>query len=318
MAILNMKPGAVEITLDAEFYANIAPNVLESAPGGLFPLVARAYMIDEYRLMAGWPVSIPGIDVRGQSIISLNGDRVSNRLDPDVLRTGADLRWCSSSGYDDTLGTWEPIQWTQAPNTITAVPANAPVETEYIYRVQDEVFHRMALAFDSDDEQYMSLDLSSQVSGVGMTVIFVFSPNNTQGDQAGLLTSYQSSLAAYSNAYIQGQYVYIQTESQLQRAAPIATAMRTNAPFYLAITLDRPTVHTYSGPGPSSIQAVSVPSGWAEASIQALWRIGSNGTGTDSFIDMALFDMGVYYKRLTFNEVQTEFAILSRSYGGDT
>ena len=62
---------------------------LLNVPGGLYPLKSAAFEVDEYRIMAGWPVPVPDCDIRIQCLVSAEGDVLGNRDSPTALITEA-------------------------------------------------------------------------------------------------------------------------------------------------------------------------------------------------------------------------------------
>jgi len=263
---------------------------------------------------------VPEFDVTGDGLVSLVGEVLSFRPDPETIETAALIRWCASSGYNEDTLRWEPTQYGILPIDITMVTDHIPtLLADYEYRVGQERFYQDAIFFDAEIQHYLSLDLGPLISGQGLTVIMVLSPNNPRVVTSGLFTNVRPTGGPFTDALIQGNYVYIETESQERiRAAPISNALNSNAPLYLALVLDRPNSITYSGPGPNSVQVVSVPSGDAGVAIASQWYIGRTVQDLTKTSDMALFDFGVYPQRLSQSEVQTEFAKLSQAYGGDS
>src|ERR1044072_4180406 len=116
MADVPMVPGRTEIQLTARGRASRIPPEIRDVPGGLYPLMSSAWEVDEYRLMAGWPVPVPDCDIRIECLVSDEGDILSNRDSPTALITNATMRWVADSNfYDQTSLLWAPIQGNVTP-----------------------------------------------------------------------------------------------------------------------------------------------------------------------------------------------------------
>lgn len=317
--------GTVEITASASCVVHEDPPQALQVPGGLYPMQVKAFQIPEYRVMAGWPVEIPGHDIKVQTLVSCTGEVITARDDPTALVTDAMVRWVADEGFysNDTLR-WMPLH-----SIIGAIPwettvDNAPVLVDnYEYRVGKERFYGNALNFDSDDQCYMSIDLSGYLSGpAGYTLIMVMSPNSVYGSDLEVpyngIWCPQNKDTNWMDLTMQGQYLYLETESAARmRGIGVSNALGSSAPVYVAVVFDRPTVTMYVGTGPNSIRVKTVPSG--DTAVPMIERV-FLGRSTEDVLhtaDMALFDLGLYANRLTAVEVSNQFAILSRAYGGE-
>lgn len=335
--MVRIRPGVVEVTMDVGVSMNADPPQVVDAPGGLYPLQARAFEMDEYRLMSGWPVSVPKYDIRARTLVSATGEKFADRLDPISVKTGALNRWVADDTlYDETALTWHPLQdgtdrpvWTTSSNY---APIFIP---EYEYRVKDERFYHSALNFDSDTRKHMWCDFTSTIGGSsGYTVIMVMSPNSVYGNDIdvpyngiwspgkpspGTPTFADPLQAHWMAVTIQGNYLYLETESTGRtRGISVAPSLGSTAPLYLAMVFDRPEVTFYAGDGPSSIRVKTLPTGTTDP-VPLDGRITLGRTVGDVLhtADMALFDLGIYPNRLQASEVASEFSLLSQAYGGD-
>jgi hypothetical protein len=325
------------VVLEAQARLSENPPQATVAPGGLYPLHAAAYEVDEYRIMAGWPVPVPPYEIRANTMISAIGEVFAQRSDPTSVVTDATVRWVADADYYSVTDLkWRPLSvgplnmdWGTSGNY---APVLIP---EYEYRVKNERFYRTALNFDSDTRKHMWLDMSGVMGGLsGYTVIMVMSPNSQYGNNLsvpynglwcpgrpspGTDTFTEDTGDSWMGITMQGQYLYLETESKERtRGISINPALNDNAPMYLAMVFQRPDVVFYVGEGPSSVRVKTLPSGEAAAtSLNGEIVLGRTTGDVLHTADMALFDLGIYTKLLTATEVAAEFSKLSQAYGGD-
>ena len=109
-------PGQTEVQVVARGRANKIPPQLLKVPGGLYPLMSSAWEVDEYRILAGWPVPVPELDIQIDVTVTGDGTVLGNRDSPTSLITEADVRWVADENYYDiTTLTWTPIKGNVAP-----------------------------------------------------------------------------------------------------------------------------------------------------------------------------------------------------------
>lgn len=325
MAVVNMVPGRSEVTLTAQARASRLPPELLNVPGGLYPLHSAAFEVDEYRIMAGWPVPVPSMDIRIDVSVSGDGSLLTDRLGPTALVTGADMRWVADADYyDETALQWRPIQG--GVTSWETSPEHAPtLVTDYEYRVGAERFTSMtALNFDSDTVDYMWNNLNPVMGGAaGYTVILVFSPNSVYGNNDEVpengLWAPSALTGTWASFSVRERAIWVTTEVKpAQKGIPIGDQLDNTAPAFLAIVVGRPQTSFYAAQGPNSIRVNSVVTGEVEVPLSAdFWLGNSPGAGSHS-VDMALLDLGIYGNQLTTSQVTAEFALLSQVYGGDT
>lgn len=326
MAVLSAVAGRSEVSLSARAATNSVPPELLEAPGGLYPLTAKAFEMDEYRIMAGWPIQVPDYDIKVNSLVSASGELLRNREVATEIQTGALIRWVADPGlYDETANRWMPVTTEINPVAWECSVENAPTMiTDYEYRVGDERFYANALNFDSDSANYLQASFAGTLTGSsGFTVIMVLSPNSAYGNNVDVpyngLWCPQDKNGKYFNLEMQGRYLYLDTESQSRVRGPsINSSVLNNAPMYLAIVFNRPDTYFYVGEGPSSFRVQTVPAGEAGLPIDGEIYLGRSTEDLLHTADMALFDIGIYANQLSAFEVRDEFALLSRAYGGDS
>lgn len=326
MAIKSLGLGQVDVSLTSNTAVHGAPSQVVEAPGGLFPLQAKAFEMDEYRLMAGWPVSVPPYDIHVKTLVSANGEIITDRDRPEEIITDALIRWIADNDYYDiTAKRWLPLYTKIGPVAWESTVANAPtLIDDYEYRVGDERFYRDALNFDSDSQNYLSASFEGYLSGsAGYTVIMVMSPNSAYGNNVSVpyngLWTPQSKEHNYFSVDMQGRYLYLDTESSDRiRGISINPALGQNTPMYLAMVFTRPETFFYVGEGPSSIRVKNVPAGEANKPLDADIFLGRSTEDLTHTADMALFDLSIYADQLAPAQIANEFALLSRAYGGDS
>lgn len=325
MATKNIVAGVTEINVSARCSVIDEPQQVMQVPGGLYPLQVKAFEIPEYRVMAGWPVEIPGHDIKIESLISCTGEVITARDNPVALTTDAMVRWVADSGYysTDTLR-WSPLHSDIGLVTWETTVENAPVLVDdYEYRVGNERFYGDALNFDSDDQCYMSIDMSGYLSGpAGYTLIMVMSPNSVFSNNNAVpyngIWSPQTRTGNWMDLTMQGQYLYLETEStNRMRGISVSNAYASATPVYVAVVFDRPTTTMYIGTGPNAIRVKTLPAGSVSVPLNEKLFLGRSSGDLLHTADMALFDLGLYGDRLTAMEISNQFAILSRAYGGE-
>jgi hypothetical protein len=302
-------------------------------------LKTAAYEVDEYRVMAGWPVAVPQFEIRAICEVSADGEIVTARDDNTSISTGALIRWVADDLYfDQTALLWNPVQdGTGTKPVWTSTVAYMPVLVDdFTYRVKDEVFTQNAVNFDSDTKNHMWADFTATIGGgAGYTVIMAMSPNSAFGNDIdvpynGLWcpgrptpdaedTFTDDIGATWMATTIQGGYLYLSTESRdPTRAISIQPGLNSNAPLYIAMVYARPTMYYYVGNGPSSIRVKTLEVGPDPGIMDDFVVLGRSTGDVLHTADMALFDLGIYADILTAEEVSNEFALLSGVYGGDT
>ena len=326
MAIKKMVPGTVAIDLTMTMKQNEVPQQQVDIPGGLYPMVARAFEVEEYRLFNGWPVPVPRFDINARAMVSASGEVFTDRDDPTAITTGALLRWVGDAGtYDPTTLRWSPVQNGTGQDTYfqTSVQYSPVPIDNYEYRVGDERFYRDALNFDSDEKNHMWADFGPTIGGSsGFTVMAVLSPNSTFGNNIEVpfngLWCPKTLSGSWMSLTMQGGFLYLETDlTPRQQIISINPGLGSNAPLMIAMVMGRPETTLYVGPGPSSIRTATVPTGSYPAALSNEWYLGSWTSDKLHTADMALFDFSIYADRLTGPQVADQFALLSQAYGGD-
>lgn len=334
--MVQMRPSQVQITVTGDLRLNAeSPQVFE-APGGLYPLRSKAFEIDEYRIMAGWPVPIPKYDIFARSMVSASGERFTSRDDPNAINTNATVRWIADPEfYDEDALVWRPIQdATQGSFWNSSTTAMPVLVNDYTYRLGSEVFVQNAVNFDSDANKHLWGNFSTSIGGsAGYTVVMVFSPNSYYGNNDAIpfngiwapgnatpdSDTFDEPLPEFfAEVTSSSGWLYYEDElKERTRAVSIATALSENTPVYLAMIFTRPEVTFYVGQGPSSIQIKTLPAG-TQGAVPLNGNILLGRTPGDQLhtADMALFDIGIYGTLLSAVEVQAEFSALAQAYGG--
>jgi hypothetical protein len=325
MAQIAIRMGRVEVQATARGRAVITPKSLQEVPGGLYPLMSAAWEVDEYRIMAGWPVPVPDGDIQIECLVSAEGDLLGNRDAPAALVTDAEIRWIADDNYfDETALLWTPIQgsyspWKAGPDELPSLISN------YEYAVGDERFVDMtALNFDSNTADAMTIDLDTQMGGTsGYTVIMVLNPNSIYGNDVTVIENAlwgpQTTDGNWAMFTIRDQAVWMTTESiPAQRGVAIGNALSDTAPTYLAMVVGRPRTTLYAASGPSRVLVKDLPAGPSPVPLSTRFWLGNGPFSNVGTADMALLDLGIYGNMLSRTDVVREITMLSQVYGGDS
>lgn len=109
------------------------------------------------------------------------------------------------------------------------------------------------------------------------------------------------------------------TEEEIgQMGVAVGSSLRSPAPSYLAMVVQRPTTTLYAATGPTRILSKSLPAGAAPESLSTRFWLGNGPLVGTASVDMALLDLGIYANPLKPSEVAAEFAELCKVYGGET
>lgn len=325
MAQIPVVPGRTKVTVTGRSRATWVPPTQLEVPGGLYPLMSAGFEVDEYRILNGWPVPVPDLDIKIDCLVSAEGDLISSRDEPTSLVTNADIRWIADTNYyDQTSGQWTPIQSNVSPWK-TGTDSAPTLVTDYEYRFGDERFVGMtALNFDSNTGDCMTNDLSLAMGGTqGYTLIMVMSPNSIYGNDPGVIENAlwgpQSTEGNWTMFTIRGQEVWMTTEEQQpQMGVAIGNSLRSTAPSYLAMVVSRPTTTVYAATGPAQILSKSLAAGAVPEPLSTRFWLGNGPLPGTSTTNMVLLDLSIYANPLTKEQVATEFAELTKVYGGDT
>lgn len=327
------------VNIQAEVQARFTVDVpaVTEVPGGLYPLHAAAFQIDEFRIMSGWPVPVPPHEIRTNVLVSCYGEILSTRDAPEQINTGAYIRWIADEQYfDPDALRWTPLQagGTEWRSSVEYLPT---LIEDYSYRLGDELFtHVSALNFDTDTRNHMWANFAASFGGgTGYTVVMVLSPNSVFGNdpaqpysglwcQGGPTPVGDTFTETVSDPYwanftMQSHYLWMTTETRsAARGVSVNNPLSRTAPSYLAIVNTRPDVTIYVGTGPSNIQSKTLPTGTDVVPQNSGIVLGRSTGDVLHTMDMALFELSLYANPLTATEIRDEFALLSRAYGGDT
>jgi hypothetical protein len=186
MALIGFNPGRVEVSVASSAKVTQQPRQITEAPGGLWPLQTKAFEMDDYRMMQGWPVPIPDYDIHCHSLVTARGEVFGVRDDNLSIKTGALMRWVADPNYYDPVALrWEPLVDDTGGQSVweTSVDYAPVLIDDYTYRVNNERFVEYALNFDSDTRNHMWADFGTSIGGsTGYTVIMVVSPNSVYGN----------------------------------------------------------------------------------------------------------------------------------------
>lgn len=351
MTIIQLLPGVSSLYAKAKVKPAVNYGVLENAMGGLYPYRLAAFNPPEFRMMAGWPVSIPDYDVRAQTLASCLGEVttpgvtppeitddpevIAERESPRAVVTGAVVRWIADSdNFDTTSLQWYPYQSSVDATWFTAVDFAPTFLADYEYRAGSERFYQDAINFDADSKEHMWTDLSRATGGAtGYTVLMCVNLHSAFGDTGsayeglwspGLPTPAGTDLftetidTGWASVKLKGQRLFVATDQTPDTASlAIADLLERSAPFYLAFVFGRPYTTIWAGAGPASMRSNRVFCGNEPVPFSPNVVLGRpTGTVLNS-VDMSLLDLGIYADRLSAADLKTEVAKLTAIYGGD-
>lgn len=334
--VVVLKTGKTEIQMTTEMKVTNRPSATEAPPGGLYPMQTKAWEMDEYRMLQGWPVAVPGHDIRCNTMLSAVGEVFGVRDDNTAIETGALIRWVADENFfSEEALKWYSIQDGTGGQSAweSSVEALPVLIDDYEYRVDNERFIESTLNFDSDTQNHLWCDFTSTIGGSsGYTVIMVMSPNSVYGNNAdvpfhglwcpggptGVGDTFDEPLEGdWVSITLQGDYLYYETNTIARmRAISIAQQLTSNAPMYLAFCIGPIESVFYVGFGSESIRNVRLHSSPNLTALHNSVLIGRSNGDILHCADMALFDVGIYGDKLNNAQVANEFAILSRAYGG--
>lgn len=328
-----LTPVQVQASLTMNAQATVTPPFLSEIPGSLHPLRLAIYDVPEYRMRNGFPTDKPPLDIHADSLFSVTGEVMADRLAPTQINTGAETRWV----VDEELFSEDMLSWTpwqdQIPVVLRSSVEYMPTLTPYEYRIGKEVFLGEAINFDADSRQHMWLDTQGIMPLSGYTVIMVVSLNSAYGNTNeipysgiwchGNPTPAGDSFAEPGDAWfdldMMGNYLYLSTEQRDRRqTVSVSERLTSTAPMYIALAAGHPVATVYVATGPGLVRSLTVPTGalLPDALHPGVVLGRSNGDVLHT-ADMALFDLGIYGRVLSESEVLAEIALLSQVYGGE-
>lgn len=337
MVTHNILLSPVKISLEASVQASFRSPSLppEGVLQNLVPIRSQVVTLKDYRVRMGWPVKVPVVDVRSQSLASVTGIRLADRIEPIEVVTGAAARWCGYPGtYDDDAHVWRPIvgdlgtyRWVSSEDF-----APAYVE-EFKYQVGKELLSRGALNFDATNRDHMwSQFTGGLVNSTGYTVIMVVWLNSALGNTdnrefSGLWcpggpvpdpdedTWDESDITGYS-LMLERLGLVVDTENgQGTQGLNASELIATARPIYVAVTFGHPTTTIYGSLGPGTTKKYTASTGSEEHAQSLQVVLGRSNGSLLNTADMALFDLGLYADVLTDEQVEAEIRLLAQSYG---
>lgn len=333
MVAYEMKPLPVQATLGMSAQATITPPFLAEIPGTLHPLRLAIYDVPEWRMRNGYPTDPAPFDIHAETLFSVTGEVLADRLAPTQINTAAETRWVVDEElFSEDLLAWTPWQ-DQIPVMLRSSVEYMPTLTEYEYRVGKEVFTGEAINFDADSRQHMWLSTEGILPMSGYTMIMVVALNSAYGNTNeipyngiwchGNATPAGDTFAEPGDHWfdleMMGNYLYLTTEQRARtKTVSVSERVISSAPMYIALTAAHPVATVYVSTGPGLVRSFSAPSG---ADLPDYLHHGvvlgrSNGDVLHT-ADMALFDLGIYGRVLSQSEIVAEIALLSQVYGGE-
>ena len=338
MAVKNLVPEPISFAMVPSVSLLVESGTPADPSEVLVPYNAASYILDDYRIMNGWPVEVPPYDFRQSSLIAIDGTVISNRQSPASVQTKADVRWVATElSYDDVTFVWRPEDGPYPGYTWRSSVDYAPTYIDdYTYRVGKELITANALNFAGENKQHIWSDFTSGFgSTAGFTMIFVMSLQSRFGldgatlDYAGLFSAGHPTPGdaddifdeevdgAQTNLQMRGRYLWVNSSLMaFQRLFPINLALTRAQPSYLAVTVNQPYTKVMMGFGTSSMQVAQVQTAPDAEPNHLDWVIGRATGDLLHCADMTLFDLSLYASPLSDADTLAEIATLSQAYGG--
>jgi len=302
------------------------------------PYRLRLFDAPEYRMNKGWPTAVPPFDIRSRGLANADGYTVDLRPNPTDVTTGASIRWIANT---DTFSTdnlsWKPFFSNSGEYTWYSSPDWLPTLVEdYTYTIKHERFTASGLNFSHFLSKHMWGTFPLLDGAPGYTILMVGSMNSvytndsTGGYQAiigsgyptleeGSFTdrppnSYEVRLRSGGLEWVSRTGINLLSENT-SGGPPIASLMTKTAPFYLAVTVQRPTAVFHVGGGPSSMKRTFVLSGDKDATFTGDLVLGRALNNTLHCPDMFVMDLSIYGDTLSGDQIRSEVTKLSSTYG---
>lgn len=296
-------------------------------PVNLEPFRLVRYTTGDYRIRNGFPVATPTYDLRTAVSMTGGGVVTSDRPAPEEVETNATSRWIA--GINWSGGVWTPAQGVSS-NTLTT-PGAAPVlEPDVDYRRGREALLRDALQFDPDLDQY--LRSSGWPTGeTEYSLIFVMALSeafNTTDDDAvddefsGLVAPVGAADGSWRpSLHVRNGNFAIQTspEKNFDTAPRKVGAFKFKSlaiPFYLSWAVGKPGCRIWMGTGPKNLVGYRVEYPFTDNPQGSQIYIGNSLENDGHTMNMTLFDVSYYDRRIDRYEVAREVKKLAKTYGG--
>lgn len=333
MAVIDLSPTASRMLARASVRASQTYGPAAEAVGGLYPLSMAAYEVDPYRMMSGWPVSVPKLDISAVTDVSATGEVIAYREAANAVTMNSIARWIADDDnfHTDTLS-WYPSVAGVSANWVTSVGYSPTLFDDYEYRRGAEKFIETAINFDADSQQHMWADLDQIIGGGhGYTVLMAVNLHSVYGDSdhpfVGLWApgqptpnadTFTETFASYVEVTLRGETLYVASDkASPTKSVAVSDLLALSSPCYLAFCFGRPTTRIYAGNGSRSLRSSSVFVGTNSVPLSGHVALGrSNGTRLNT-ADMGVLDLNVYGAQLSAHEVTDEIAKLCSIYGGD-
>lgn len=320
---------------ETNFYIQSSLHVTKKVRASADQVAVNPYKLSvfdspEFRVMKGWPVAPPRVDVRSNSLASSQGVVFADQPDPQQLVTRANARWLASAGWDDIAKLWYPfysdigsVRWESSD---TWMPTQ--VQT-YSYIIGDARYVQNAINIDATSSEHMWLSAAAFAGNSGYSIVIAGTVNSVYGNTEG-----RSSVGIIGNGVptpfdgafedpIDNPWSLSLTSNEFtlnagKGLAPIQAGdlIKSTTPFYIAVVLGKPKSSLYLATGPSAIRSSDITVSAELESFDTQLVLGRSFGDTLHTADMVVMDIGLYGTSLSPDDVKSEIAQLSRAYGG--
>lgn len=273
-------------------------------------------------VLHGYPRQ-PTAWVRVSPQLSTDGSYVfGNRLGPDDLNTGADLRWLPlSATLDSSSGNWASFQTTTLPYFWTSVITTRPTLSSYTYRIGREILTVPVMTF-APGQFLISSFLGGLASATSFTlsmVVFLDAPARVPYPLLdwGIVGWNGVTQPPPQRTYIQVGERMLYGWSGSNGSVDTIVPMPSLRPAFITLTVDPPLARLYVSGGPrfTFSTTVSTTSDVSATPMQFYLGKSTQTTATGSF---RLAETALWSRALSTTEVSHLNSLYSSAYGASS
>jgi hypothetical protein len=334
MARKDLLPTQVDVSVTPQMRLDTAGTVAQEVT--IRPYRVNYYDSPPFRMRQGWPVSVPLLDVRAESLVSAEGVTIAQRSSAYDVELASHIRWVAdNTSFDSVTLNWAPtasqLGWVYWETMVDWLPT---LVEDYTYVVGNEQFTVNLLNFDATAAEHMWTDMSVLEGAAGITYIMVLNLGSVYGNSEGATFSGIIGNGYPTTAYgvldveedeIEFPYelrlaedtLTVRSEGRSKSALQVNHLIRRTAPMYLVFVMGRPDAVVYAGKGPDSMRSATVDAGNLGDPLSGSLVLGRSLGDTLHTADMGVIEVNVYADRLGQNKVIKEISKLSSIYGAE-
>lgn len=328
MASKVLTPSPIAFTVSA---ALTLDKALQPNPTDFLSYRLNVYDAPLYRIKNGWPVALPKYDVHARTLVSAEGQLLSQRPGAQEVATTANVRWIADVNFDSDLLTWWPflsdfgaVKWE---TSVDYLPTHVE---EYTYSVNNRRVIKDAINFDHDGSQHMWANLDIITGASGYSIAMVCTVNSVYGNSegqsfTGLVGNGSANPTAgkvsedidapWTLKLVAGELRLDVGKATSTESIGISDLMANNRPFIVVVVLSNPKSKLYVATSSDDIKSLEIHTGSLSPVFSTELVLGRSFGDTMHTADMAVMDLGIYGASLTSAQVKTEVASLTKVYG---